>query len=215
MKKDQNYKKLSIIVTALFLVVLVIGGLMVSLNSMAQENRVPSDAITQVGAPVKKDKFDISAVSFDNPQDIPAFAFLDPSGKEIGFEDLKGQYTLVNIWATWCTPCVVELPSLEELGEIFEGKGLKVIAVSIDFGDKDVQIAHNKVKDFLERRGFGDFAAYYDYQVVLQRGFRIRGVPTTLLMNPEGQLIHVFEGEADWSAPPAVDFFSKLLAQRS
>ena len=137
---------------------------------------------------------------------LVAINFLNPDGKTTSWNDYAGDYLLVNFWATWCPPCVLELPSLEKLANKFDGKGLKVIAVSLDAGRNQQDI-----KDFLLNRGIGDFAAYHDNQQLVQKNISMRGIPTTVLLDPKGNILYVFEGDAVWDSAPALEFFRKVL----
>lgn len=204
-----SYKTVSLLISAtflLFFVALSFG----YYEARNQENRVMVQSQSQISAhnDVVEDFEDFFAKTthFDNPKELPVVAFLNPEGKIVSWDDFKGGYTLVNIWATWCTPCVVELPSLEKLQSIFKDNGLSVIAVSVDMSG-----GQERIKAFLNKRNISDFALYFDKEGLIQKNIPLRGIPTTFLLNPEGQLLYIFEGEADWIAPPAVDFFSKLL----
>ena len=137
---------------------------------------------------------------------MPEVGFRGLNGKEISWDAFEGNYLLVNFWATWCAPCVVELPSLDKLRQRFDGKGLSVIAVSLDqTRDQD------DIRKFLENRGIGDFAAYWDEFSQIQGRIRLRGIPTSFVLNPKGQILYVFEGDATWNAPDAITFFETLL----
>ncbi len=132
--------------------------------------------------------------------------FLAPDGTRTRWRDFQGNYLLVNIWATWCPPCVVELPSLTKLQEHYKGRGLEVIAISVD-----TQVSHDQLKAFLYDRKIGQFAAYMDDNMEIQARIKTRGLPTTYLLDPQGKVIHIFEGDADWFSPHATDFFTSLL----
>jgi thiol-disulfide isomerase/thioredoxin len=135
-------------------------------------------------------------------------SFLNPAGEALSWDAFAGDYLLVNLWATWCAPCVLELPSLEKLQERYDGKGLQVIAISLD-----TTFNQEQVKNFLQHRGIGEFAAYMDQPGDIQRNLAIRGIPTSLLLNPQGEVTHIFEGDARWTSAPAIGFFEELLAQ--
>lgn len=132
--------------------------------------------------------------------------FATPSGEAVSWQDFEGEYLLVNFWATWCAPCVVELPSLDKLEKKFNGKGLKIIAVSLDF-----QRSHDDVNKFLYSRNIGEFAGYMDVFSEIQKNVTMRGIPTSYLLDPKGNVLHIFEGDARWDAPEAIRFFEKLL----
>lgn len=139
---------------------------------------------------------------------MPEIEFLDPEGKSQTWKDFEGNYLLVNFWATWCPPCIVELPSMGRLQKSFKGRGLEVIAVSVDTLKTQEQI-----KDFLYSRDIGEFAAYWDAKDEVEKNVPMRGIPTTYLLDPEGNILHIFEGDANWASPAAYAFFKELLNQ--
>lgn len=141
-------------------------------------------------------------------QSMPNASFLSPDGHQITWSDFKGKHLLVNFWATWCAPCVVELPSLNELQSRFKDHGLETIAISLD-----QQRSHDQVKRFAYNRNISDFVTYYDHNNEVQRKVRMRGIPTTYLLNPQGKILYIFEGDAQWNSPPAINFFTTLLKQ--
>ncbi len=133
-------------------------------------------------------------------------SFLTPDGTEIGWSDLKGRYVLVNFWASWCGACVVELPSLGKLQKRFAGKGLEVIAISLD-----AVRSHADIKEFLHNRDIGEFAAYLDGNKGIKKKISMRGLPTTYLLDSKGNIRYIFEGDADWAAFDSIEFFTALL----
>jgi thiol-disulfide isomerase/thioredoxin len=126
----------------------------------------------------------------------------------ISWDHFEGTYLLVNFWATWCPPCVIELPSLDKLRAKFDGKGLDVIAISLD-----TQRDQSQIQKFLENRNLSNFAAYMDENGEVQKNIKMRGIPTTYLLNPNGEVLYVFEGDADWAGSSALKFFNMLLVQ--
>jgi len=140
---------------------------------------------------------------------LPKAGFADPSGKITDWQDFQGKYLLVNFWATWCGPCVVELPSLGRLKDRFENKNLSVIAISMDQSKNQ-----SEIKTFLNNRGIGDFASYYDSKGDIRREYRITGIPTTYLFSPEGEFLYSFQGDAEWDSADSLAFFQALLTQK-
>lgn len=118
-------------------------------------------------------------------------------------------YLLLNLWATWCAPCVLELPSLEQLKEAYEGNGLAVLAVSIDHAR-----GLEEIETFLETRGIGRFALYLDDAGEIKESMPARGIPTSFLISPQGEVLYVFEGDADWSGARSKAFFDSLLSEK-
>lgn len=143
------------------------------------------------------------------PASMVGAKFLSPEDKETTWRDFRGKYLLVNFWATWCGPCVMELPSLERLTKKLEGKNIEIIAVSLD-----TMRSHNDVKAFLYNRGIDQFAAYFDEMQQVQKNIFMRGIPTSFLLNPMGEVIYVFEGDAPWDIPSAINFFETLISEK-
>lgn len=141
------------------------------------------------------------------PKRLSDLPFVDLAGKTVRMSDFQGVPTLVNFWATWCGPCVVELPWLEKLGKHYDGR-MNVVAISLDQGKKTADIA-----TFLERRELGDFAGYLDESGDLTKDLKLRGIPTTYLLGSDGLILYRFEGDANWTLPEFVDFFDIFLLQ--
>lgn len=212
MKNLSVYKKISLSITALFLLFFI------ALSIGYWDARQDSDMVIVLDEPQDEversaalETFDFKTKKhFDDPKPLPELTFLDPEGKKVSWNDFKGQHTLVNFWATWCSPCVVELPTLQELKRIFSDRPFEVIAVSLDMTG-----GQQRLTEFLKRRRIDDFALYFDQDGDIQKNIPMRGIPTTFLLNPEGKLIYIFEGDANWSSPPAVAFFDKLLPREN
>lgn len=205
-KDMNNYKKISLLVTAAFLLFFIT--LTAGYNYSKRTSSIVSVPMQNEAAsqPSKNDEFTFrNKEHFSDPEQMPDISFLSPEGKAISWNSFQGKFTLVNIWATWCSPCVVELPTLQKLGEVFEEE-MSVIAISVDMtGDQE------RLRAFLKPRNISDFALYFDKNKEIQKKMPLRGIPTTFLLNPDGKLLYVFEGEANWSAPPAIAFFRQLL----
>ena len=136
--------------------------------------------------------------------------FYNGEGHKKDWPDYDGQYLLVNFWASWCSPCVVELPSLEKLRKRFSGKGLEIVAISLDRNK-----SMDQIKEFLKNRGIGNFAAYMDLDREVENNIFMRGIPTTYLLGPEGNIRYIFEGDANWDSPASISFFEELLSSPS
>ncbi len=142
------------------------------------------------------------------PQNLPDEAFLTTDGKKVRFSDFAGKPLLVNFWATWCTPCIVELPSLHRIAEHYKDQ-MNVIAVALEPNKKPADIA-----EFLESRGIGGFAAYLDDGDLLGKKLALRGIPTSFLIGSDGLVLYKFEGDADWASEESRDFFDVFLLQK-
>ena len=134
----------------------------------------------------------------------PDTIFHDPDGGDIRIADFDGVPVLVNLWASWCAPCIRELPTLEKLEQEQAADGkLGVIAVSQDRAPKA------SVDAFLADKKIGRFAAYHDPEMALAGALGVQVMPTTLLYDADGRELWRYIGDLDWTGAEA----SKLLAE--
>ncbi len=139
------------------------------------------------------------------PVPAPLEAFQDLDGGRVRLADFKGGVVLVNFWATWCAPCVHEMPALDRLQSILAGEGLTVLAVSIDRGGRDV------VVPFAKKLGLKNLGLYLDPKSALARGFGIAGLPSTFLIDAQGRVVRVLSGAAEWDSHEAVNLIRHYL----
>ena len=125
-----------------------------------------------------------------------ATTFKDPGGKTVSIASFKGTPVLVNLWATWCAPCVKELPTIQALEAAQKGK-LAVIAVSQDMGERGA------VDTFLAGKKLGRFAAYHDPDMALSLDMGVQVLPTTILFDAAGKEVWRYTGDLDWSGAEA------------
>jgi thiol-disulfide isomerase/thioredoxin len=135
----------------------------------------------------------------------PTASFTDPDGGEISLADFKGTPVVVNLWASWCAPCVKELPTLDKLAAAHRDDGqLGVIAVSQDSGPQP------SVDAFLAKLNVEDLGAYHDPKMALSGALGPDTVlPTTILFDADGKEVWRYVGDFDWTSPEA----AKLLAE--
>lgn len=205
------YKKFLILATALLLFILSGIGVYAAMDWYAgyREDKVKS-SFTAGGVPEEiSANFAREFAALrraTEPLMLPDEEFYDREGRKVRFSDFKGQPLLVNFWATWCAPCVVELPSLDALQKYYDGK-LQVIAVSMDI-NKD----QDEINEFLSKREIGPFAGYYDMDGNLARTMDMRGIPTSYLIAPDGHILYRFEGDANWASEEARMFFDNYIS---
>jgi len=124
----------------------------------------------------------------------PDQAFAGPDGQPVRLADFRGHPLLVNMWATWCGPCVIELPSLDALAGQAHPNGLKVIAVSQDTG------SHDQVTGFLAQHNVRNLAAYQDNEMQAMTSLHLDTLPTTILYDADGKEVWRMTGRAEWDS---------------
>ena len=130
-----------------------------------------------------------------------AGTFTDPDGRPVMLAAFKGKPVLVNLWATWCAPCVKELPTLDKLAA---GGAIEVLAVSQDSGP------HASVVAFLKDHQIGTLKSYQDDKMALSGALGPDTVlPTSILIDANGKEVWRYVGDLDWTGPDA----AKLLSE--
>ncbi|WP_448190578.1 TlpA family protein disulfide reductase [Azospirillum sp. sgz301742] len=140
---------------------------------------------------------------------IKPFAFVDGVGRKTELSDFAGRVVLLNLWATWCVPCVKEMPSLDRLQAALGGRDFQVVALSVDRGGRDT------VEPFLKKLGIQNLEVYLDQPNASMSALGPRGLPTTLLVGPDGQELGRVEGGVEWDSPEVVAFLRKQIGGRS
>jgi cytochrome c biogenesis protein CcmG, thiol:disulfide interchange protein DsbE len=119
--------------------------------------------------------------------------------------DYRGKVVLLNIWATWCGPCKVEMPSIQALHEAYKDRGLAVVAVSVDDPGKEAVI-----REFVKEYKL-TFDVLYDRTELFRSVYRYTGVPETYLIDRDGVVRRKWIGPDDWNSPANRRFVEKLL----
>jgi thiol-disulfide isomerase/thioredoxin len=137
----------------------------------------------------------------------PAYVFVDAKGKKVSAASFKGKIVVMNLWATWCAPCKLEMPTLAKLAKAYAGKPVAVVAVSIDKPEALAQ-----AKAFLAQQA--PLAFYNDPEAKLPWALKpaAGGMPTTIILGKDGLERGRISGEADWAGPGAKAVIDKLLA---
>ena len=148
-----------------------------------------------------------SVLAATGPKTLPDARIDRPGGESWKISDLRGRPALVNFWATWCAPCVVEMPSLERLAGRYNGR-LDVVAITFEQGK-----SADDLSTWLKGRNLGDFAANLDTSGAFPAALDLAGIPTSFLIGSDGQILYRFEGDADWDSAAAREFFDVFLLQ--
>ncbi len=140
------------------------------------------------------------------PVAVPEISFEDGYGQPKMLADFRGKVLLLNIWATWCTPCRKEMPTLDRLQAKVGGPDFEVVALSMDRTGPDI------VKKFFAEIGVLHLALNIDTSAKAMFALGTVGLPTTLLIDRQGKEIGRLIGPAEWDAPDMVDFIRSHLA---
>ncbi len=133
--------------------------------------------------------------------EAPEFTVQD-ADRKVDLHDLRGKIVLLNFWATWCAPCVEEMPSLNQLQQRFKDKGIEVVGVSVDV---DSDGYHKFLKDHKI-----DFLTVRDPDQKSNNLYGTFKFPETYIIDRNGVVRRKFIGAVDWSQPEIVDYLNKL-----
>lgn len=140
-----------------------------------------------------------------SPKDLPDFILKDGSAGDKTMADWKGRVVLLNLWATWCAPCRHEMPSLDRLQAKLGGEDFEVVAASID------KSAADKPKKFLNEIKAESLNFYHDPTAKLGHKLKAYGMPTTLLIDRNGQEIGRLVGPAEWDSEDALALLRAVI----
>lgn len=134
----------------------------------------------------------------DRPRPLPALDIRDAQGAAAGLETLRGRAVLLNLWASWCMPCVAELPALDRLKPRIEPRGVAVVALSLDRAGKTAVTAT------FARLGLSNLAIHTDDSRRAAELLSAPVLPTTLLIDRQGSELARFVGPAEWDTATAL-----------
>ncbi len=133
-------------------------------------------------------------VVLETPPPMPKMAFRDVNGLDVSLSDFRGKTVLLNVWATWCAPCVAEIPSLDRLQGAHGGEDFVVIAISMDRHIDDAT-------SFYKKAGIQNLALYIDPSFSISTKVGVQGLPISIFYSPNGQELARIPGEVDWQSP--------------
>jgi thiol-disulfide isomerase/thioredoxin len=145
-------------------------------------------------------------VPTDPPMAAPDIVFIGGDGEEHHLTEFHGHGMVINLWATWCVPCVAEMPALAALSKTLAPDDIAVLPLSSDRGGA------NAVQAFYQEHGIRGLPVLLDPKGAAVRACQARGIPTSLIIDRKGQERARLEGSADWSTPAAAAIVRKLVA---
>ena len=132
--------------------------------------------------------------------------FRTASGQHLTLADFRGRVVLLNLWATWCGPCRAEMAALDRLQAMHQNDGLAVLAVSVDKGGSAA------VQHFFEQKGLRNLTPYLDANGATVRAFGARRIPTTLIIDRDGNVVGSLVGPKQWDSPDTAALIRRYLA---
>ena len=128
-----------------------------------------------------------------DPKIYEEVTFKDINQKDVNLANFKGKLLILNFWATWCSPCREEMPSLDDLQSNPNFNNLKIFPINIDQNDA------SKSESFFKELNIQNLSIYFDAPITLAKKFSLRGVPTTILFNKEGKEFARIVGSTDFT----------------
>jgi thiol-disulfide isomerase/thioredoxin len=138
------------------------------------------------------------------PQPAPPISFVDRDGNTVRLSDFAGKLVVLNLWATWCAPCLREMPSLDRMQERL-GDDVAVLAISEDRGGSKI------VEPFIAKLGLKSLKFYLDPKSGAEQAFKVQGLPTSVVIDREGNLLGRVEGAAEWDSPKLLKTLKSFL----
>lgn len=139
------------------------------------------------------------------PRALPALELVDGAGRPHSLADFRGRLVVLNVWATWCSPCRAEMPTLDALQAALGGPRFEVVALSVDRDGAAV------VRDFFDDFGIERLAVYVDTAMRAPGRLGIPGIPATLVIDPQGREVARLIGPSDWNSPGMRAWLRDLL----
>ena len=143
------------------------------------------------------------------PKPMPDLEFLDADDKPLRLANLTGKARLINLWATWCAPCVKEMPSLDRLQATMPRDRFMVLPISLDGPSKA------KVAPFYKKQDLTNLGVYYDKGRKAMSVLDVSLLPTSILVDPAGRELGRIEGDADWDTPEGIALMQAAIANKS
>ena len=141
--------------------------------------------------------------------DFGALAPVDGEGEPADMTPYRGKALLVNLWATWCAPCIEELPSLGKLQTMLGGENFQVVTVAVDEGDP------SKIAPFMKEHGAGNLPVLVDISRTIDKVAQVHALPTSMLVAKDGKVKALLVGDARWHCGKALDAVKSFIADGS
>jgi len=146
----------------------------------------------------------IGVLQIKEKKNAPNFRLEDLKGRKIELKNFRGKVIFLNFWATWCGPCKEEMPSIETLHQQFKEKDFVFLTISVDYEGK------KPVKEFIEKQRY-TFPVLLDPKCETLDLYKVKGIPTTILIDKNRKMIGKAIGPRNWKSPEAISLLNFLL----
>lgn len=150
---------------------------------------------------------EVTFARYNQPRDFPNITFYGPGQQSFNIANWQGRKLLINFWATWCAPCVEELPRLNLMKQELASRNANIDVITISM---DTHKDFNDILAFLKRHKAGGLPAYMDSGREIMKGLNLSGFPVTYVLNEYGQEISRYEGPLAWDNPKVIEALLKL-----
>ncbi|MGS0828166.1 TlpA family protein disulfide reductase [Shewanella sp. 0m-8] len=185
---------------------LLSGLLVLSSLLMPAQAQVASTKVYNTGEAIEKPLIMSRFIEMQSARSVPEVKFTDTKGDEISLKQFKGKLVLVNLWATWCAPCIKEIPQMENIRQVNKNNDLVVVPISIDEES-------DKVQAFLERHKLGHYQTWLDPKKSIDQVMPADVVPATYVFDGSGNLVGFLRGYLDWGDKEVQPYLEKLTAK--
>lgn len=138
---------------------------------------------------------------------LPDFTLVDLQGKQHRLSSLKGQVVMVNFWATYCTPCIKEMPSMQRLSNKFKGKPFQILAIDMAEERADIEAFMKRFKIDVK------FPILLDIEGEVVEAWMVSAVPTTFIIDPQGTIRYALYGAIEWDSDEVVRTINGLMTK--
>lgn len=196
--------------TSLGAVLTLLSSILLLCNPAEVQASVSNTKVYATGKPIDKPMIMSRFIEMQSARKVPDVTFSDTQGKQISLKQFEGKLVLVNLWATWCAPCIKEIPQMEQIRQTNLDKDLVVIPLSIDEQSE-------LVKPFLQRHGLAYYQTWLDPHKDIDQVMPADVVPATYVLDGAGNLVGFMRGYIDWEdkdVQPYLEALTEKYAKR-
>jgi thiol-disulfide isomerase/thioredoxin len=158
----------------------------------------------------KSNSYELDPSQVEKRKILPDFTFIDADAKPHRLSEYHGNVLILSFWASWCSPCLIELPTFSQMQKKLKNGVLKVLAVNVEDGNEGKKFA----EDFWKRNKF-DFFSFFDTSKQLAQSFEVELLPSNFVIDKSGRLAFSGFGSTDWSSNQIVDLIDGLIQENA